>query len=111
MDAQEKENLTKIRKKYARKKNGMFIPLILVFAFIAVVAIYNSLLMKNAAVSNSTAVIEDKILNVSSMIDNHLNTAQTVLHVTADGVYHMLVSGTTSASARTSLQAPSQSGT
>ncbi|MBO4903463.1 MAG: response regulator [Lachnospiraceae bacterium] len=97
MDAQEKENLTKIKKKYARKKNGMFIPLILVFAFIAVVAIYNSLLMKNAAESNSTAVIEDRILNVSSMIDNHLNTAQTVLHVTADGVYHMLVSGTTSA--------------
>ena len=97
MNAQEKENLSRIKKKYARKKNGMIIPLILVFIFIAVVAIYNSLLMKNAAVSNSTAVIEDRILNVSSMIDNHLNTAQTVLHVTADGVYHMLVSGTTSA--------------
>ncbi|MBP5385182.1 MAG: response regulator [Lachnospiraceae bacterium] len=89
--------MTKKKKKYARKKNGMFIPLILVFVFISVMAVYTSRLMKKAAVSNSTAVIEDRLLNVSSMIDNHLNTAQTVLHVTADGVYHMLISGTTSA--------------
>lgn len=82
-------------KRIMRKNHGMLIPLILVFVFIAVMAVYTSRLMKNAAVSSSNALIEDKILNVSSMIDNHLNTAQTVLHVTADGVYHMLVSGTT----------------
>ena len=82
-------------KRKMRKNHGMLIPLILVFVFIAVMAVYTSRLMKNAAVSSSNALIEDRILNVSSMIDNHLNTAQTVLHVTADGVYHMLVSGTT----------------
>ena len=73
----------------------MLIPLILVFVFISVMAVYTSALMKNAAISNSNAVIEDRILNVSSMINNHLNTAENILHVTADAVYHMLISGTT----------------
>ena len=78
-----------------RKNHGMLIPLILVFVFISVMAVYTSALMKNAAISNSNAVIEDRILNVSSMINNHLNTAENILHVTADAVYHMLISGTT----------------
>ncbi|MCR5830772.1 MAG: response regulator [Lachnospiraceae bacterium] len=97
MTEQDKEIKTEGSKRFGLKKHGMLVPLILVFVFIAVMAIYTSRLMKNAAVSNSNAVIEDRVLNVSSMINNHLNTAENILHVTADSVYHMLVSGSTPA--------------
>ncbi|MBR2187751.1 MAG: response regulator [Lachnospiraceae bacterium] len=81
--------------KYAEKKHSMIIPLILVFVFVAVMVAYTSRLIYSVAVSNYNIVIEDRILNVSSLIDNHLNTAENVLHVTADSVYHMLISGST----------------
>ena len=75
----------------------MTIPLILVFIFMAVMVISTSRLMYSVAVSNSTTVIEDRMLNISSMVENHLNTAENVLHVTADSVHHMIVSGSTPA--------------
>ncbi len=78
-----------------RKKHSMVIPLALIFVFVAVMVGYTSKLMYSVAVSNYNAVIEDRLLNVSSMVDNHLNTAENVLHVTADSVYHMLISGST----------------
>ncbi len=81
--------------KYAEKKHSMIIPLILVFVFVAVMVAYTSRLIYSVAVSNYNAVIEDRILNVSSLIDNHLNTAENVLHITADSVNHMLISGST----------------
>ena len=84
-------------KGYGRKKHNMIIPLILVFVFVVVMVVYTSNLMYNVAVSNSGAVIEDRMLNVSSLIENHLNTAENVLHVTADSVHHMLISGSTPA--------------
>ena len=79
----------------AHKKNSMTISLILVFIFVVVMVVYTSRLMYRASVSNSNAVIEDRMLNISSMIENHLNTAENVLHVTADAVHHMLISGST----------------
>ena len=82
-------------KEYGHRKHSMIIPLILVFVFVAVMAVYTSRLMYSVAVSNSNAVIEDRMLNISSMIENHLNTAENVLHVTADSVHHMLISGST----------------
>lgn len=82
-------------KEYGRKKNSMTIPLILVFVFVVVMVAYTSRLMYSVAVSNSNAVIEDRILNISSRIENHLNTAENVLHVTADAVHHMIISGST----------------
>ena len=82
---------------HRRKKHSMTIPLILVFIFMAVMVIYTSRLMYSVAVSNSTTVIEDRMLNISSMVENHLNTAENVLHVTADSVHHMIVSGSTPA--------------
>ena len=81
--------------KYAKKKHSMIIPLILIFVFVAVMVAYTSRLIYSVAVSNYNAVIEDRILNVSSLIDNHLNTAENVLHITADSVNHMLISGST----------------
>ncbi len=84
-------------KEYGRKKRGILVPLILVFIFVIAMVGYTSLLIHNVAVSNSSAVIEDRLLNVSSVIDNHLNTAENILHVTADAIQHMLVSGTTPA--------------
>ncbi len=91
------ENKTEIddTKEYGRKKHSMFIPLILVFIFVAVMVGYTSKLIYNVAVLNSSAVIEDRIKNVSSLIENHLNTAENVLQITADSVHHMLISGST----------------
>ena len=82
---------------FGRKKQGLLIPLILVFIFVIAMVVYTSMLINNVAVTNSSAVIEDRLLNVSSMIDNHLNTAENVLHVTADSIHHMLISGSTPA--------------
>ncbi|MCR5788493.1 MAG: response regulator [Lachnospiraceae bacterium] len=82
-------------KEYGRKKHSMIVPLILVFLFVVAMTHYTSKLMYSNAVSNSYAVIEDKMLNISSLIENHLNTAENVLHVTADAVHHMLISGST----------------
>ena len=80
-----------------KKRNSMLLPLIFVFLFVTVMVVYASRLMYRAAVTNAGAVMEDRILNVSSMIENHVNTAENVLHVTADSVHHMLVSGSTPA--------------
>ncbi|MCR5675243.1 MAG: response regulator [Lachnospiraceae bacterium] len=87
----------KPEKEFGHKRYSMLVPLILVFVFVVVMVVYTSRLMYSVAVSNSNAVIEDRILNISSMIDNHLNTAENVLHVTADSVHHMLISGSTPA--------------
>ncbi len=84
----EKESKTTGR----RKKNNMLIPLVFVFVFMTVMVVYVSSLMYKVAVSNSYAVMEDRILTVSSMINNHLNTAENVLHVAGDSVHHMLIS-------------------
>ena len=83
--------------KKQRKKNSMLIPLLLLFVFMTAMVVYVSSLMYKVAVSNSYAVMEDRILTVSAMINNHLNTAENVLHVAGDSVHHMLISGTTSA--------------
>ncbi len=83
--------------KNKKRKNSMILPLIFVFIFVTVMMVYASRLMYGAAVSNAGAIIEDRIINVSSMIENHVNTAENVLHVTADSVHHMLVSGSTTA--------------
>lgn len=85
------------KEKQSHKNSNMIIPLILVFIFMTVMVIYVSALMYRVAVSNTNAVMEDRILSVSAMINNHLNTAENVLHVAGDSVNHMLVSGTTSA--------------
>ncbi len=82
-------------KETGRKRHSMILPLILVFLFMVVMVVYTSRLMYSVAVSNSNAVIEDRLLNISSMVENHLNTAENVLHVTADAVHHMLISGST----------------
>ena len=80
-----------------RKKYSTFVPLVLVFIFMVVMIVYTSKLVYSVAVLNSNAVIEDRIKNVSSLVDNHLNTAENVLQITADSVHHMLISGSTPA--------------
>ena len=78
-----------------RKKYSVVIPPVLVFVFLTIMVVYTSKLIYNVAVLNSNAVIEDRIKNVSSLVDNHLNTAENVLQITADSVHHMLISGST----------------
>ena len=86
-----------MERKNILRKHSMLFPLILVAVFIISLGIYTSRLMYRVSVTNSTAVIEDRMLNTSSMIENHLNTAENVLHVTSDSVHHMLLSGSTPA--------------
>ncbi len=81
----------------SHRKTGMIIPMIFLFIFMTVMVLYTTRLMYNVAVSNSNAVMEDRILTVTAMINNHLNTAEHVLHVAGDSVHHMMISGTTSA--------------
>ncbi|MCR4787445.1 MAG: response regulator [Lachnospiraceae bacterium] len=95
--AELENNNTETKTEYGRKKHNTLIPILLVFVFMAVMVVYSSRLLYSVAVSNSNAVIEDRILNISSMVENHLNTAENVLHVTADSVQHMLISGSTPA--------------
>ena len=92
----EKQNL-KTSKEFERRKNSTVMPLILIVIFVGVLVVYTSRLVYSSAVSNSREVISDKILSVSSMMENHLNTAENILHVTADSVYHMIISGSTPA--------------
>ena len=97
MDMIVNKNIKERIKIRERRKTGMIIPMIFLFIFMTVMVIYTTRLMYNVAVSNSNAVMEDRILTVSAMINNHLNTAENVLHVAGDSVHHMLISGTTSA--------------
>ena len=91
------KNQSEQEKKYGRKKYSMLIPLILVFVFVAVMVVYTSRLIFSVAVLDSNAVIEDRVLNVSALVENHLNTAENVLQITSDSVHHMLISGSTPA--------------
>ncbi len=84
-------------KKYERNKFGSGVPLTMIFVFVIVLVIYTSRLLYSVAISNSNMVIEDRIYNISSMIENYLTTAENVLHMTSDAVHHMLISGSTSA--------------
>ena len=79
------------------KKNSILIPLILVFVFVVVMVVYTSRLVYNVAALNSKSIIEDKMRNVSALIENHLNTAENALQITSDSVHHMLISGSTPA--------------
>ena len=83
-------------KKYERNKFGSGVPLMMIFVFVIVLVIYTSRLLYSVAISNSNMVIEDRIYNISSMIENYLTTAENVLHMTSDAVHHMLISGSTS---------------
>lgn len=90
-------NNTEKIKRHGRKKNNMVIPLILVFVFVTVMVVYTSKLIYSVAVLNSKAVIEERLKNTSSMVENYLNTGENVLQITADSVHHMLISGSTPA--------------
>ncbi len=79
------------------KKINTGIPLILISVFVVVMVVYSSVLMYRVSVMNSSDVFEDRVKNVSSLIENHLNTAENVLQITADSVHHMLISGSTPA--------------
>lgn len=91
------KNVTAKKSEHGPLKNSMVIPLILVSAFVFVMVFYTSKLIYNVAVLNSNAVIEDRMFSVSSLIENHLNTAENVLQITADSVQHMMISGSTPA--------------
>ncbi len=86
---------TKIIGSKNRIKNSMALSLILVTVFVFVMVFYTSRLIYNVAVLNSNAVIEDRMSSVSTLIDNHLNTAENVLQITSDAVQHMMISGST----------------
>lgn len=95
--AEQPSKRSKTEKEYRKKKRRMLIPLILVILFVVVMVVYTSRLIYNVAVLNSNSVIEDRMLNTSALVENHLNTAENVLQITSDSVHHMLISGSTPA--------------
>ncbi len=92
-----RDNMKKRKESERQIKHSMIIPLILVLVFVVVMIVYTSKLIYNVAVINSRSLIETRVLNVSSLIENHLNTAENVLQITSDSVHHMLISGSTPA--------------
>ena len=94
---EEEKKISVSTKEERRRKNRTLLPMILIFVFVAVMVFYSSRLIYSLAVSNAREVISDKMMSVSSMVENHLNTAENILHVTADSVYHMIISGSTPA--------------
>ena len=97
MDRQKRLNDSKEKVGKGPKKNSMAIALILLSIFVFVMVVYTSKLIYRVALLNSNAVIEDRMLSVSALAENHLNTAENVLQITADSVQHMMISGSTPA--------------
>ena len=90
---EERDNSTKLN----RKKHSMLISLILVFVFVVVLVIYSARMIYNVSVLTSNNMIEDRVQNVSALVENHLITAENIMEITSDAIQHMLISGSTPA--------------
>ncbi|MBR4587524.1 MAG: response regulator [Lachnospiraceae bacterium] len=76
-----------------RGKLSLVLPLVTTFILITLVVIYTSRLFYRISVSNIYEVGEDKISGIAAELENYLDTAKSVLWVTADTVDHMIQKG------------------
>ncbi|MCR5418767.1 MAG: response regulator [Lachnospiraceae bacterium] len=76
-----------------RRKLNLALTLMITFALMAFVVIYTGSLIYKISVANIYEVGEDKIEGTAAALENYLNTAQSVLWVTADSVEHMVGRG------------------
>jgi len=76
-----------------KTKLNLIVPLTTTFILITLVVIYTSRLFYRISVSNIYEVGTDKITGVSATLENYLDTAKSVLWVTADTVDHMIDEG------------------
>ncbi|MBR6879565.1 MAG: response regulator [Clostridiales bacterium] len=87
---------TAIDKNNPKSKVNLTIPLALIFVLMVTMIFYTSHVIRRVAVSNINEVGDDRISNAAAEIENYLDTAKSVLWVTADTVDHMSQNGATS---------------
>ena len=71
------------------------IPLVIIFVLMTIMVIYTSNVIRKVAVGNINEVGEDRLSGVAAQIENYLETAKSVLWVTADTVDLMTKTGAT----------------
>ena len=84
---------TAIDKNNPKSKVNLTIPLALIFVLMVTMIFYTSHVIRRVAVSNINEVGDDRISNAAAEIENYLDTAKSVLWVTADTVDHMSQNG------------------
>ena len=76
-----------------KNKLNLTLPLVITFILMVLVVIYTSASFYRISVSNIYEAGEDKISTLSASLGNYLDTAKSVLWVTADSVDYMISNG------------------
>ncbi|MBP5261793.1 MAG: response regulator [Clostridiales bacterium] len=84
------------KNKDSKSQAHLIVPLVIIFCLMVIMVIYTSRVLRKVAVANITEVGDDKITNVAELTENYLDTAMSVLWVTADTVDHMANNGASS---------------
>ena len=77
------------------RRINLIIPLVIILCLMVAMVLYTSNAISRVSVSNIQEVGEDKISGVAAQLENYLDTATSVLWVTADTVDHMVHNGST----------------
>ncbi len=77
-------------KKTDRSRARLIFPLLLILFFMIVMMVYTSGLLYRASVLNIHEVCEDRVNNFAHDVEEYLNTAESVLWMSADTVDHMV---------------------
>ena len=81
--------------KKGTRRNNLIIPLLVILCLMIAMVIYTSRAINRVSVANIQEVGEDRISGVSARLENYLETAKSVLWVTADAVDYMAHNGGT----------------
>ncbi len=79
---------------HLKKRYSMIFPLTLIFIFMICMVVYTARLLYDASVAHVREIGTDKVSNVASELGDYLDTARSVLWVSADTVDNMLRNGT-----------------
>ena len=83
------------REKSDKNKTNLLVPLIIIFCLMICMVLYTSRAIQDAEVTNIQEIGEDKTASVAAQLENYLETAKSVLWVTADTVDLMSQHGIT----------------
>ena len=75
------------------RRNNLIIPLLIILCLMVAMILYTSRIINRVSVANIQEVGEDKISGVTAQLENYLDTAKSLLWVTADTVDHMVHNG------------------
>ena len=72
---------------------NLLVPIIVIFFLMVCMVIYTSRVIRSVAISNITEVGEDRISASAAQLENYIESARSMLWVTADSVDHMVRNG------------------